>query len=385
MRKNFVAIIISITTLLAVAAVFSVQSGTTKIQWFAAVLISIVGMLAAIAQILGLFPQIFTQKDTKSGDVEESRERLPSSKNGLPKIDSKDYVMYDQYLGDNRIEYKDLQIRGFQVVGKISETGLSSVYFAQKSDGFNFILKKRKKILKAGLNYPKLTLDPKRFAIPVKCWTDSDFTYEAIPYREGWSLSEVVKLNNGNVCSDLLDSWAVELLELLTKLHLHKPTIIIRDLKPENILVLPKSYKLVLIDLTSAIYFRKGVKHNIIGTSGYMAPEQAKGNPCPASDLYALAATLVTLNTGMMPPNHIDRLRGKEHFKLNNISDHMHKFFPKIASLDPDKRPVNAKNALDLWKSYVPQTTALGPTFKLFHFPDGNSIELYETYGEVST
>ena len=39
----------------------------------------------------------------------------------------------------------------------------------------------------------------------------------------------------------------------------------------------------------------------IVGTYGYMPPEQFSGRTCPASDLYALGAALIYTATGRHP------------------------------------------------------------------------------------
>lgn len=41
-----------------------------------------------------------------------------------------------------------------------------------------------------------------------------------------------------------------------------------------------------------------GLGSTIVGTYGYMAPEQFRGGAQPASDVYALGATLLTLMSG---------------------------------------------------------------------------------------
>jgi eukaryotic-like serine/threonine-protein kinase len=86
--------------------------------------------------------------------------------------------------------------------------------------------------------------------------------------------------------------WAIDLCDVLHYLHNHQPEpIIFRDVKPANIMIdhLGKSR---LIDFGIAKIFASGVKHTMIGTEGYSAPEQYRGDVSPLSDVYALGASL---------------------------------------------------------------------------------------------
>jgi len=58
-----------------------------------------------------------------------------------------------------------------------------------------------------------------------------------------------------------------------------------------------------LIDfgIARTITVEDGESHTVIGTQGYSPPEQYKGHAEPASDLYALGATLHHLSTGKQP------------------------------------------------------------------------------------
>jgi serine/threonine protein kinase len=63
--------------------------------------------------------------------------------------------------------------------------------------------------------------------------------------------------------------------------------------------VLTKHYFVLLTPPAHAAEFSLG--STIVGTYGYMAPEQFTGQASPASDLYSLGATLLFLVSGQPP------------------------------------------------------------------------------------
>ncbi len=94
---------------------------------------------------------------------------------------------------------------------------------------------------------------------------------------------------------------AEQLLEILAYLHNHHPPVIHRDLKPSNILLddLQRPY---LIDFGSVQQLLEpDGASTVVGTYGYMPPEQFAGQCRPASDLYALGATLIHVLSGTSP------------------------------------------------------------------------------------
>lgn len=87
-------------------------------------------------------------------------------------------------------------------------------------------------------------------------------------------------------------------LAILEYLHGLSPPVIHRDIKPANLLLDPQG-KLHLVDfggVRKATQIEGGT--TMIGTFGYMAPEQLHGESGPSTDLYALGATLVALHAG---------------------------------------------------------------------------------------
>ena len=124
-------------------------------------------------------------------------------------------------------------------------------------------------------------------------------------YIEAKSLQEWVQA--GRVFSqEDIKGFAKQLLGILDYLHLHQPPVIHRDIKPSNILLGDRSGnhpgKIYLVDFGSVqTASHEGGTITIVGTYGYMPPEQFGGRALPASDLYSLGATLIYLIAGQHP------------------------------------------------------------------------------------
>lgn len=125
-------------------------------------------------------------------------------------------------------------------------------------------------------------------------------------YVKGKTLEEHLKAGRTFSESEVKE-LAKSLLAILSYLHEQNPPVIHRDIKPSNILLHSRSGHSVgqvyLVDFGSvqnqAAKF--GGTITVVGTYGYMAPEQFGGRSVPASDLYGLGATLIYLVTGLHP------------------------------------------------------------------------------------
>nr|WP_290226844.1 serine/threonine-protein kinase [Trichocoleus desertorum] len=100
---------------------------------------------------------------------------------------------------------------------------------------------------------------------------------------------------------------AKALLEILVYLHGQQPPVIHRDIKPKNILLTDTSgdrpIQVYLVDFGSVrtAAAEENTTFTVVGTYGYMPPEQFSGRAIAASDLYSLGATLITLVSGTHP------------------------------------------------------------------------------------
>ena len=95
---------------------------------------------------------------------------------------------------------------------------------------------------------------------------------------------------------------AERLLDILGYMHGQTPPVLHRDLKPANVVLRPDG-TVVLVDFGSVrtLSADRTFGSTLVGTFGYMPPEQLGGTVDRTSDLYALGATLLHALTGKPP------------------------------------------------------------------------------------
>ncbi len=133
-------------------------------------------------------------------------------------------------------------------------------------------------------------------------------------YIPGKSLKQ--QLDDGRHFSELeLETIARAVLKILVYLHGLNPPVLHRDIKPSNI-ILGTDDRIYLVDF-GAVQDRaamEGATFTVVGTYGYAPMEQFGGRTVPASDLYALGATIVNLATGV-PPGDLFGEDGRLHIR----------------------------------------------------------------------
>lgn len=128
-----------------------------------------------------------------------------------------------------------------------------------------------------------------------------------MPYLGGGTLADHVR-QSGPLSAGQIELLADSLLDALASAH--RNGIIHRDIKPSNVLFdengraqLADFGMATIRDATSGLTMTGAV----VGTPDYMAPEQARGAPAtPASDVFALGATLLFAATGEPPYGRVD-------------------------------------------------------------------------------
>lgn len=198
---------------------------------------------------------------------------------------------------------------------------------------------------------------------------ENDTTYLVMALLEGPTLLEHVE-ENGPIPSDAVIGHFEKLADALSAIHgagyLHL------DIKPENAILVEGSPILVDFDL---LMEREKPDFNTrplslatqIGTPGYAPLEQYAQHAklSPATDVYALGATMYHLLTGAAPLSAVDRAAG---VVLPPISQTLPELEAQICGaleralhLDAPQRPQSVAEMLELLKAPVDAATAPTP------------------------
>lgn len=205
------------------------------------------------------------------------------------------------------VEGLQLQNR-YKVLGMIGVGGMSAVYKAQDMRFPGVVrLCALKEMINTAQNPQMREMIVRNFereasilatlshpAIPqvYDYFTEGARSYLVMEFITGKDLESRIAEAEGFFPENLVIDWIVQLCDVLSYLHNHKPRpIIFRDLKPSNIM-LDDHTRIRLIDFGIAKLFQSGEKGTMIGTEGYSPPEQYRGVAEPRGDIYALGATM---------------------------------------------------------------------------------------------
>ncbi|HXN33744.1 MAG TPA: serine/threonine-protein kinase, partial [Polyangiaceae bacterium] len=127
--------------------------------------------------------------------------------------------------------------------------------------------------------------------------------------------------------------------EVLDYLHGRAPPVIHRDLKPGNVIRRPDgSFAFVDFGAVRDKLRPKGGS-TVVGTFGYMAPEQVQGRALPASDVYAIGATAIAMLSGCEPEELPHRGLGIDvGAALRGRDPRLVRVLERMLEPDPDRR-----------------------------------------------
>jgi tRNA A-37 threonylcarbamoyl transferase component Bud32 len=127
--------------------------------------------------------------------------------------------------------------------------------------------------------------------------------------------------------------------EIFEYLHGRAPAIIHRDVKPGNVIRRPDG-SFALVDFGSV---RDSLKpeggSTVVGTFGYMAPEQFQGRALPQSDVYSLGATALAVLTGRDPESLPHRGLAIDVPAVLGHDRPLAEVLSRMLDPDPDRRP----------------------------------------------
>lgn len=123
-------------------------------------------------------------------------------------------------------------------------------------------------------------------------FSEDNRSYLVLEFINGNDLEKIINDTQGFLAEEQVLSWAIQLCDVLSFLHAHRPDpIIFRDMKPSNVMV-NQTNNIILVDFGIAKPFQTGQKGTMIGTEGYSPPEQYRGEATTLADIYALGATM---------------------------------------------------------------------------------------------
>jgi len=285
--------------------------------------------------------------------------------------------------GDSSLQANTVLQRRYKILGVIGGGGMGTVYQARD---LNFPDVRKLVAVKEMLNP---TTDPSLHASTLKTFQReanilATLNHPAIPkifdfFDQNDRVYLVMEFINGRDLETLLAQtkelpiekiieWSIDLCDVVEYLHTQPKPIVFRDMKPSNIMV-DQFGKIRLIDFGIAKIFDSGVKkHTMIGTEGYCAPEQYKGDVTVLSDVYSLGATLHHILTRKDP-----RLEPPFSFAERPVQDFnpaapdlLVRVIEKALSFEPQNRYQScAEMKADLEKlRYQPQAAIIGNSAK---------------------
>jgi serine/threonine protein kinase len=176
---------------------------------------------------------------------------------------------------------------------------------------------------------------------------DRDF-YIVQQLVEGKSLAQAIA-DGWHGSEEDIKQIAEQVLDVLIYLHELKPPVIHRDIKPQNVILQPNR-KIALVDFGAVQDTYRSTQvggSTVVGTYGYMPPEQFRGKAVPATDLYALGATILFLLTGRSPVE-LPEIKLKLSFRDSvNISSHFADWLDKMIEPAIEDRFSSAKQSLN--------------------------------------
>ncbi|MDR6976479.1 hypothetical protein J2X68_003170 [Streptomyces sp. 3330] len=211
------------------------------------------------------------------------------------------------------------RIGGYRLLARLGAGGMGQVYLARSDRGRTVAVKLVRRELAAREEFRARFRQEVRNAQRVGgFWTapvlDAD-TEAAVPwvatgYVAGPSLQQVVSHDHGPLPERSVRILAAGLAHALA--NIHAAGIVHRDLKPSNVMVTIEGPRVIDFGVARALESVSGDSRltqtgAVIGSPGFMAPEQLRGDPVtPASDVFCLGSVITYAATGTLPFGSVD-------------------------------------------------------------------------------
>lgn len=235
----------------------------------------------------------------------------------------------------------------YTIIKELGSGGQGFAYLAKDKEGKEVVLKEfvlpiyvdiqaRRKALERFENEARLLsrLDNPQVVKLRGFFIEDHRAYLVLEHIDGKNLRQIVA-EKGHFSEEETKVLLAKMCKILSYLHSLEPPLVHRDFTPDN-LILDKDGNLKLIDFNVAQEMQDGTTGTVVGKQAYLPPEQFRGQAEPASDVYAMGATLYYLLTGK-DPTPISTLRVSK--ELPDLDPQLDQLMTQLTSMDPALRP----------------------------------------------
>ncbi|MEU4096997.1 serine/threonine-protein kinase [Streptomyces sp. NPDC026673] len=241
----------------------------------------------------------------------------------------------------------------YRLLGRLGSGGMGRVYLGRSPGGRTVAVKVVRSELADDLEFRtrfQREVDAARrvggaWSAPVlDADTDSPVPWVATRYVAGPALSEAVT-TFGPLPAEGVRALGAGLAEALEAVH--GRGLVHRDIKPSNVLLSLDGPVLIDFGIARAMDATAALtgKGAVVGSPGYMAPEQVTGRPAgPAADIFALGAVLAFAATGRGPFSGDSAAVllykvAHEEPELDGMPDELRRIAESCLAKDPSVRP----------------------------------------------
>lgn len=179
-------------------------------------------------------------------------------------------------------------------------------------------------------------------AVVIEADLNADLPYIVSEFVDGPTLYEQVR-DDGPITGTALIRLAIGMATAIAAIH--RAGVVHRDVKPANVILGPDGPRVIDFGIAKETTVDLTTTGVVMGTPGYIAPEQFEGDPVgPPVDIFALAATVVFAATGR-PPHSAPSMAALayqvlcEPPDLDGVPDGFRPLLLRCLGKNPDRRP----------------------------------------------